>query len=136
LRTIVSGCGFADGAPRGGEQVAAYGNEWVIVHLTQSTAYLVRRNNAWHLVAAARGPLTVNYANYDAGRPDVIAIRSTANGHTTADIHLRLSDVAANTTLDPRTFDITADLPANPVPLTLDELRRAGPLGGSQEARR
>ena len=30
--------------------------------------------------------------------------------------------------IDPRTFQ--ADLPANPVPLTLDELRRAGPLGG------
>ena len=41
----------------------------------------------------------------------------------TADITLRLSDVDINTTLDPRTF--AADLPERPVPLTLDELRRA-----------
>jgi outer membrane lipoprotein-sorting protein len=56
-------------------------------------------------------------------------LRSTSDGRATADLTLRLSDVDINTTLDPKTFDV--DLPARAVPITLDELRRAGPLGGS-----
>jgi hypothetical protein len=35
-----------------------------------------------------------------------------------------------NATLDNAVFD--ADVPADAVPLTLDELRRAGPLGGAR----
>ena len=44
---------------------------------------------------------------------------------------LRLSDIDINIPLERRVFDITPDLPEKPIPLTLDELRRAGPLGGS-----
>ena len=75
------------------------------------------------------GAVTVLYSDYAAGRPATIRLRATSQGQTSADITLRLSDVEINTTLDARTFQ--ADLPARPVPLTLDELRRAGPLGGS-----
>jgi hypothetical protein len=56
-------------------------------------------------------------------------VRAVSGDRTTADLTLRLSDVETNVTLDPRTFEV--DLPAHPIPMTLDELRRAGPLGGS-----
>jgi outer membrane lipoprotein-sorting protein len=129
LRTIVSGCGFPDGAPTSGSALHANGGDWVVLAFAGSTGYLVQRNGTWRLAAATRGPLTLHYTTNERGRPEVIDIRATKDGRVTADIHLRLEDVDVNTTLDSRTFD--ADVPAHPIPLTLDELRRAGPLGGS-----
>ena len=74
--------------------------------------------------------MTVTYADYAAGRPSTIRLRAESRAaRAAADLTLRLSDVEINTTLDPKTFE--PDLPAHPVPLTLEELRRAGPLGGS-----
>jgi hypothetical protein len=129
LRTIVTGCGFPDGLPTAGSALRANAADWVVLTFAGSTGYLVNRDGAWHLAAATRGPLTVHYANDTTGRPESIDIRAVRDGHVTADIHLHLEDVDVNTTIDPRAFD--ADLPAHPIPLTLDELRRAGPLGGS-----
>jgi hypothetical protein len=130
LRTIVSGCGFADEAPSSGQALRAAGADWVVLTFPSSTGYLARQDGAWRLVAAVRGPLTVRYGAFANRRPSTIGIRAATDARVTADIQLQLSDVATNTTLDPRTFDITPDLPQHPVPLTLDELRRAGPMGG------
>ena len=46
-----------------------------------------------------------------------------------AEVTLRLSDVEINVALDPRTFAV--QIPEHAVALTLEELRRAGPLGGT-----
>ena len=62
--------------------------------------------------------------------PSTIRLRAETQGRVSADLTLRLSDVEINIPLDPRTFN--AELPEHPVPLTLEELRRAGPLGGGQ----
>ncbi len=129
LRTIVSGCGFASEAPTGGSEVRADGADWAVLTFPSSTGYLIRQNGAWRFAAATRGPVTVRYADFAGGRPATIAIRAGADARVSADIRLALSDVATNTTLDPRTFE--ADLPDHPVPLTLEELRRAGPMGES-----
>jgi hypothetical protein len=129
LRTIVAGCGFPDGAPSAGAEVRSGQADWVVLTLPGSTGYLVREGGGWRLAGVTRGPLTVRYSDFARGRPATITIRAADGSRVTADIHLHLSDVETNTTLDPRTFD--ADLPDHPVPLTLDELRRAGPLGGS-----
>lgn len=126
LRTLVSGCGLASAAPAEGR---AYPNGWAAVSSGDATTYLRRAGDRWQIAAATRGPVTATYADYVNGRPSTIRVRAQSGGRTTADLALRLSDVETNTTLDPRTF--IADLPAHPVPMTLDELRRAGPLGGS-----
>jgi len=127
LRTVVSGCGFADGAPSAGSEIHAAGNDWVRLTFASSTAYLVSRSGTWHLAAATRGPLTVTYTLDDRGWPASIGIRAVSDGRVTADIHLRLSDVDRDTTLEAAAFRV--DVPADAAPLTLDELRRAGPLG-------
>jgi outer membrane lipoprotein-sorting protein len=129
LRTIVSGCGFTLGAPTAGSALGDGGGEWVVLTFTGSTGYLRRLDNAWRLVAASRDSLTVHYADFANGRPSTIAIRSGSGARVTADIRLRLSDVETNATLDPRAFEI--ELPDRPVPMTLDDLRRAGPMGAS-----
>jgi hypothetical protein len=127
LRTAISGCGFG-GAPGEGR---LYENGWVAAQTGEGDTYLRKAGAGWHVAAATRGAVTVTYADYESGRATTIRIRATSAGRTTADLTLRLSDVAINTTLDPRAFDITPDLPDHPVPLTIGELRRAGPLGGS-----
>jgi outer membrane lipoprotein-sorting protein len=127
LRTAIAGCGFGDDPSEG----HAYSNGWVAAASAGGTTWLRPRAGGWEVAGAERGVVTVLYADYQNGRPSTIRLQSTQQGRTTADITLRLSDVDINTTLDPKVFDITPDLPEHPIPLTLDELRRAGPLGGS-----
>ena len=105
-------------------------NGWAAGASAEGDTYLRRAAGGWEVAAATRGTLTVTYGDYASGRPRTIRIRATSAGRAAADLTLRLSDVDINTTLDPRTFDIAPDLPDHPVPLTLDELRRAGPMGG------
>jgi hypothetical protein len=128
LRTIVSGCGFgAAAAPAEGRRFL---NGWVSASIGDGTVFLRPADGAWQFAAATRDALIVTYEDYASGRPSVVRVRAASADRITADLTLRLSDIETNTTLDPRTFDIAADLPVRPVPLTLEELRRAGPLGG------
>ena len=127
LRTAIAGCGFG-GAPSDGR---SYPNGWVAAVSSEGTTYLRPRGDAWEVAAAERGPVTIiySYSADRAGRPSAVRLRSVTDGRVTADITLTLSDVDINITLEPRVFDIGPDLPERPVPLTLDELRRAGPMG-------
>jgi len=125
LRTAISGCGFGGAATADGRTFA---NGWAAGSSGEATTYLRRSGTAWEVAAATLGGITVTYADYAAGRPSTVRLRAGSNA-SAADITLRLSDVDINTTLDPRTFEV--ELPDRPVPLTLEELRRAGPLGGS-----
>jgi outer membrane lipoprotein-sorting protein len=126
LRALVSGCGLAQDAPSGGRE---FPNGWIAASSGDATTYLRRADGRWQMAAATRGSITATYADYANGRPATIRVRADSAGRTTADLTLRLSDVETNTTLDPKTFE--ADLPQHPIPITLEELRRAGPLGGS-----
>ena len=128
LRTIVTGCGFG-GAPSGDEG-QKYSNGWVGARTSDGVVFLRPSTGAWRIAAATRGHLAVFYTADSAGQPASIRIRAEDAGRVAADLTLRLSDIDTNTTLDPRAFDVRPDLPANPIPLTLEELRRAGPLGG------
>lgn len=124
LRTVVTGCGLIVGEPSGGR---TFGNGWAAVSLPGGTTYLRKAADKWEVAAATGGSLTVTYADYAAGRPATIRLRAESTG-ANADLTVRLSDVEINTTLHPDAFKV--DLPERAVPLTLDELRRAGPLGG------
>jgi hypothetical protein len=126
LRTIVAGCGFASALPSEGR---AYSNGWVAVSSGDATTYLRRGGDTWQIAASTRGSIVATYADHANGRPSTIRLRAESGGRLTADLTLRLSDVDTNITLDPKTFEV--ELPQHPVPMTLDELRRAGPLGGS-----
>ena len=125
LRTIVSGCGLAEGAPAEGR---TYGDGWASVSSGETTTFLRQAGGGWQIAAARRGSTTVLYADYANGRPSTIRLRAESAGRAAADLTLRLSDVDTNITLDPKTFDV--EIPQHAVPITLDELRKAGPLGG------
>jgi hypothetical protein len=125
MRTIVAGCGPSiEQAPAAGRM---YPNGWGAVEFADHVVYLERAAGTWRVAAATRGSLSVFYADVGQQRPATIRLRVEASGQLTADITLRVSQVDLDTPLDASAF--TADIPADAEPLTIEELRRAGPLG-------
>ena len=132
LRTIVSGCGItiADAPPDG----RSFASGWAAVTVGSGVTYLRRSSSAWQIVGATHDTLSVFYSDFQDGRPTTVNLRAGASG-ATADISFHLSQIDIHPTLEPQTFE--QEIPADATPLTLDELRRAGPLGetGTGEAR-
>ena len=123
LRSLVSGCGFGVAEPSQGRE---YPGGDVAVDTAGSTTYLRREQNVWRVVATTRAPLTVLYADFVNGRAATLRVASL--GTPRADLTVRLSDVNINVSMEDEVFAV--DVPAGAQPLTLEELRRAGPLGG------
>ncbi len=127
LRSLVTGCGLdsAD-APAG----RSFPNGWIAVDRGATSVFLREIAGRWRVVGAMRGALTVAYTDFTAGRPATVQVRTpAAAGHAAADLVLRLSQIELNAPLDGRVFDV--EVPRDAVPVTLEELRRAGPLGTS-----
>jgi hypothetical protein len=120
LLAIVAGCGLGAGSPANGR---TFTSEWAAVEVGEGTTYLRRVDGRWRVGAAVRGPLTVLYADFASGLPATVHIRTG----DVADITLRVSQLEINTGMDVRAFEV--NIPSDAVPLTIEELRRAGPLG-------
>lgn len=119
LRTAVAGCGLETLAPTAGR---AYGTDWAAVDTASGSTYLRRIDGRWRVAAAVRGNLTLQYADFTGGRASTLFVRTDVS-----DLALRLSQVEINVPLEAKVF--TVEVPKDAVPLTLEELRRAGPLG-------
>ncbi len=125
MRAAVAGCGLGPVTPDGGR---SYPKEWVALDAAGTTTYVRRIEGRWRIAAVSRGALTILYSGYAGGRPAAVRIRTSPESATAAaDLTLRLSQVETNTTLGRGVFDV--EVPAGADPLTLEELRRAGPLG-------
>lgn len=125
LRAAVAGCGLGIIQPSAGR---AYERQWAAVEAGDTTIYLQQVNGRWRMAAASRGPLTVHYTEFATDRPSTVRVRTApvAPG-AAADLSLKLSQVEINVALAPKVFEV--EIPRDAAPLTLDELRRAGPLG-------
>lgn len=128
LRRVVSGCGLASGDPTRGE---LHGTDVASIGVGEGSAYLRRAGDAWQMAGAARDTLTVSYSDYTNGRPSTVRLVSQSGDRVAADLTLRLSQVEINTPLDAKVF--APDIPERAAPLTLDDLRSAGPLGAPKE---
>lgn len=128
LRSAIAGCGFEGGASSDGR---AHG-DWIAVEAPDATHYLRRVDGQWRLMASTRGGLIVEYRDFTSGRPSTIRMRTSAPpaapGART-DLTVRLSDVNINVPLEAEVFK--QSIPDGADPLTLEELRRAGPLGAA-----
>jgi hypothetical protein len=125
LRAVVSGCGLAATDPTGGH---AFDNGWASVDAGDATVFLRQLEGAWRVAAARRESLTVEYSDFSSGRPSTLRLHTTPGaGVVPADLTLRISQVEINTPLENTVF--SADVPREARPITLEELRRAGPLG-------
>ncbi len=96
-------------------------------------AYLRQIDGQWRIVAGVLPGLQVEYDQFESGLPKTVRIASRAEAAMDArpfvsvSLLLALSDVATNVTLNPAAFAV--DVPPDAVPMTLSELRDAGPLG-------
>jgi outer membrane lipoprotein-sorting protein len=152
LRETLTGCVLS----ASGAQGRQLGPDWRLVSVGQTDVYL-RRNAAaarWQIAAAIHHPSTlrhaqgrpeqgrgttgsgqvsgagewrVEYADLDAGVPRSIRLAS-ADGKR-FDLRLKLSQVEMNARLGPEVFRV--QIPPDAEPITLEELRRSGPLGSS-----
>jgi outer membrane lipoprotein-sorting protein len=128
LRTILAGCGPAPAAASDGR---SYGHGWVAGTTGAATTFLREIAGQWRVVAATRPPLTVQYTDFQSGRAATVhLLTASGSGDAAADLTLKLSDVEINAPIDAAAFRLV--VPPGAVPLTLDELRRAGPLGAAE----
>lgn len=128
LRALLSGCVNASRQPSGAR---AYGAEWIVVDLAGGGAVYLRRasDGAWRIVAGRTAGLEVEYGGPVANTPARIRIRSAAgSGRPDVDLTVGVSQVEVNGDL-PRDRLVALTVPPGTSTITLDELRRSGPLG-------
>jgi hypothetical protein len=130
LREALTGCASADAASGEGRQL---GDAWRVVRDGTRTIYLNREPSTapWRIVAAVHQPADspewrAEYRDFADGLPATIRLVSTDRERF--NLRLEMRDVELNPRLGPEAFEVR--VPASAQPITLDELRRAGPLGG------
>jgi len=130
LLAILSGCLSADPQPLRGR---TYAGGWSAVDLAGGvTAYLHREGDRWRVRAGTREQLTIEYTGLDGDRASRIRLRMAGDASAArADLTLELSQVDTNIAIDPGAFSVL--VPAGAAPLTVEELRRQGPLGNQAE---
>jgi hypothetical protein len=124
LRAVATGCVSPAAKPTGGQR---YPNGLAAITLEgDAIAYVDTRTNASAgvpLIVAARRPgLMIEYGKPVNGLPRLVRLRSDSR----ADLTLDFAQVDLNVTLEPAAFKV--DVPADARPLTLDDLRKNGPL--------
>ena len=128
LRAVLAGCGLGPVQPANGR---SYPNGWAALDAGAAVIFLRQVEGRWRIAGVRRGALTIEYSDFGAGPPSTVRLRTAAGQGTSAgELTVRVSQLEMNATLDNAVFD--ADVPADAVPLTLDELRKAGPLGGAR----
>ncbi len=121
LRALLAGCVRAASDATGAR---AYGPDWLAVDpAAGGTIYLRRAGNAWRIVAGRYGGLEIDYAAFQGDRPSQVVLRGPD-----LSLALALSQVEVNGDL-PRDQLVALTIPDGVAPLSLEQLRRAGPLG-------
>ncbi|MGH9315228.1 MAG: hypothetical protein ACRD1S_18745, partial [Vicinamibacterales bacterium] len=125
LAAALDGCGVPSAAVVSGR---LHGDDHAMIRLASKTSvYLRRRSGRWGIAAAIAESYTVEYPESVSDRPARVRVRTKPGASAAADLSVGLSQVDINTDLDPATFGV--DVPADAAPMTLEELRDAGPLG-------
>jgi hypothetical protein len=121
LRAMLTGCvrSAADATT-----ARAYGTDWLAIDLAAGgTVYLRRSDGVWRIVAGRYGGLEIDYPAFQGDRPSQVVLRG-------ADLSLvlALNQIEVNGEL-PRDQLVALKIPDGVAPLSLEQLRRAGPLG-------
>jgi hypothetical protein len=125
LAAALSGCGLPPAQPVGGRR---FSDGWGSVDLERgATVYLRQQGAGWIIAAASGRGYTVEYSERAGDRPARVRVRTSETAAVPADLSVALSQVDINVDLDAAAFEV--DVPADAQPITLAELREAGPLG-------
>jgi hypothetical protein len=129
LLAMLSGCG---GQSDTMSTAASYGD---IIAVTTSDARLYLARSAagtrWRVKAAEIADVVVEYRAWQDRWPSDIRLQSRPGRTPIIDLSVSSTQVDVNTTLPASAFTVV--VPAAATPLTLDELRAAGPLGVKRE---
>jgi outer membrane biogenesis lipoprotein LolB len=124
LQAVLTGC--VESAPRA-TAGRLHGNGWASLDLAGgATIYLQRNGPRWRVRAARRQNWQIEYPLWPGAFPQ--SVRLHADMPVEVDLTATISEVEANVDLRDDTF--TVDVPRDAQPLTLEELREAGPLRG------
>ena len=126
LLAILSGCVTPDPRAVGGR---LFPSDWSRIDLSGgAAAYLQRdRQTGWFVRAAARDALTIDYDAVGNRTPPTVRLLAHDSRGSTSDLRIGLSQVAIDQKLGPEVFRVR--VPADATPISLAELREAGPLG-------
>jgi hypothetical protein len=127
LRSVLTGCASMPNVPG----MQAIGDQWRVTGDGSDEIYLRRdrQTAAWQLVSTERRGADgwrADYSNFDRGLPRAIHLVGTRAGRF--DLELELSQVELNTPLGADAFQL--QVPATAEAISVEELRRSGPLGG------
>jgi hypothetical protein len=124
LRAALAGCGLGVEEMSGGE---SFPGGWVLLQGARSRVWLRRVAGAWRIAASARETLELRYAEFASGRPSTVRVRTVPVQGAATDLTLRLSQLELNVPFGPDVFEL--EIPPDATPLTLEELRKTGPIG-------
>ena len=103
-------------------------NGWASVDLAgDATVFLERVALGWQPRAARRPGWQIEYPSWQGAFPATVRLRSL-DPQVNVDLTAAVSQLEANTTVDPAAFTVTVS--DDTLSMTLDELRDAGPLRG------
>ena len=123
LLNVMSGCVATPGGEITG---ATYGTRAVIELGNDARAYIRQRDGKWQLEAADRDGFRIQYREYLNAFPSLVRVSSMAKDVTPLELTFSIDQQQVNITLDENTFIV--EVPANFLPMTLDELRSVKPL--------
>ena len=125
LQAILSGCVVP--APQATD-ARRHTNGWASIQLSDGTTlYLQPANqNMWTLRAATRQGWKIEYPAWSGNFPQTVRLQST-QANVDVDLTASLSQIETNKDLEDAAFNV--NVPPDAVPITIDELRTAGPLG-------
>jgi hypothetical protein len=124
LMAVLTGCVAVGGQPASGSQAGDLRD----VAIGSSRIWLQRGSEGWHAHAGTRPGLAIVYRKFAARWPSDIGLASTSGATTAFEFQVRTEQVVIDSPqVSAATF--LPNPPAGATPITLDELRRMGPLG-------
>jgi outer membrane lipoprotein-sorting protein len=122
LLAILTGCVVpTPKAVNGGE----HGNNWRSIQLEgDATLFLQRSRDGWQLRAARRDGWQIEYTTWQGAWPR--AVRLISAQAPAVDLTAEIAQLETNTEIDAKAFAV--DVPSSAQPITLEQLRQAGPL--------
>ena len=125
LRAVLAGC-VMTGTPSSG---AEYGD---VARFTfaDGEVFARRTSGGWRIVAGYAPPFLVEYLGEAGTWPRRVRISRDLAGRNGVELTIDVSQLETNTQLPAAAF--TIDIPPGAAPMTIDELRQAGPLGDRQ----
>lgn len=125
LRAVLAGC-VMTGAPSGATE---HGDIARFAFDGGDVVFARRGNGGWRIVAGVARPFLIEYLDDRSGGrwPARVRISRDLPGGDRVDLTIGVSQVETNMSLPPEAFSV--DVPSTAVPMTVDQLRQAGPLG-------